>query len=282
MDDAERSAPDVATGYRQENSASGDECNRPNEASDQAGQSRLDAIEEINERITAMAEWAKSTQNQLKSLMAVTQVHGQKMDAIDELRSRQDVLAQQLLQPVETTEPAIDPVIGYLPTAEQQGQLFAALAEWQAAAKPLEKGRLAEVMTKNGGVAQYRYADIASVSEIARTAGLNGLAHFHRELEQGNRFIIRTYLVHKGGGWIFCDVPVMSRENRLTSAMQQWGAASTTARRYGLFMVFGIAAGEEDDDGAERSASRTGRTAAAARRPGPAAPHTSPVGQPHP
>jgi hypothetical protein len=56
----------------------------------------------------------------------------------------------------------------------------------------------------------------------------------------------------------------------LISSLQQWASACTMARRYGLFMILGIAAGEEDDDGAasdgpRRSQAPTTSTAPAAR-----------------
>jgi hypothetical protein len=170
----------------------------------------------------------------------------------------------------------VDPNIGYKPTAEQQSALYAALASWQVASKSLPKQSKAQIQTRSGGTVEYRYADIASVSEIAKTAGNSGLAHFHRQVNQDGRAYMRTYLVHQGGGWIFADVPLLTRENAMISDLQQWASACTMGRRYGLFMVLGIAAGDEDDDGA-MSDSRSARQNAASRRPPMGTPAPAPT-----
>lgn len=206
---------------------------------------------DVGARVDAMAQWAQQTKAEIRGLTAGAQVMQNTMTA---LATRIDVLAEAVANAASeavktTTEP--DQVIGYQPSVEQQSQLFAALAEWQVGAKPLEKGNVANIQTRGGSTVSYRYADIASVSEIARSAGSAGLAHFHCEVNRGNQVYIRTYLVHKAGGWISCDVPLLVRENSMVSSLQVWASACTMARRYGLFMVLGIAAGEEDDDGAQ-------------------------------
>lgn len=248
----------------------------------QDGSASSHAVEEpvtldvLASRIDGMGKWAQATQQQIRHLLQQTTANDQLHSHLLDLRQAQDILASRLaeidLAAADPADPVLDPVIGYHPQPEQQAQLFCALAEWQSTAPSLEKGRVAEMATRNGGTATYRYVDIADVSEVARSAGAAGLGHFHRELSMNGRSFIRTYLVHKGGGWICCDVPLAIRENSLTSAIQQWGAASTYARRYGLFLILGIAAGDEDDDGTGlRSSSQAPaprRVAEGSSRPG--------------
>lgn len=194
----------------------------------------------------AMKRWASETQSQIRGLISGNQIIDNRLQAIEEVMHGLATAASE--SSAETD--GIDEVIGYRPTPIQQAELFAALAEWQQGAKTLEKQSTASIQTRAGGTVQYRYADIASVSEIARSAGAHGLAHLHREIWAHGKPAIRTYLLHKAGGWVSCDVPLLTRENTMISGLQQWASACTMARRYGLFLVLGIAAGDEDDDGA--------------------------------
>lgn len=251
-----------------------------------SGESATLTLDVLASRIDGMGKWAQATQQQIRQLLLQASANDHLHSHLQDLQQAQEILAARLAEiDAVATDQVVDPVIGYHPLPEQQAQLFSALAEWQSTAKSLEKGRVAEMSTRTGGTATYRYVDIADVSEVARSAGAAGLGHFHRELSISGRSFIRTYLVHKAGGFISCDVPLSIRENSLTSAIQQWGAASTYARRYGLFLILGIAAGDEDDDGASL---RTASTASGPRRGSepvsrPARPvNTSPIRQPGP
>lgn len=221
-----------------------------------------DYASELKSRLDGMATWAGQVNSDIRGLTAAHQVF---QNTVQALATRIDVLADQVVSPVPQSSAGVDPVIGYQPTPAQQAELFTALAEWQLTARQLEKGSVANIQTRGGSTVSYRYADIAAVSEIARSAGTAGLAHFHCEVSRGNQPFIRTYLTHKGGGWISCDVPLLMRENSMTSNLQQWASTCTMARRYGLFMVLGIAAGDEDDDGAQGAAGARSATTAKPR-----------------
>jgi hypothetical protein len=231
------------------------------------------SLQQLAERMDSMRTWAAETQSQIKGLVAANQVINARTEQINALQDQVDLIAGHVaafnVTPSQIESFPLDGAIGYKPSPEQQSQLFLALADWQAAAKPLEKGQTANIQTRQGGSVQYKYADIASVSEIARSAGSFGLAHFHREISIQGATFIRTYLLHKAGGWVSCDVPLLLRENTLISSLQQWASACTMARRYGLFMILGIAAGEEDDDGAASDGPRRGQ--APTTSPAPAA-----------
>lgn len=213
------------------------------------------SVSALSARVDSMRDWASKSQSHIKGLLSGMAVLNERTAALEKLAATVDLIGTQVGElssaaavHAEQLEP-LDRAIGYRASIEQQQHLFAALAEWQITAAPLEKGQVANIATKSGNTVSYRYADIAAVSEIARSAGACGLAHFHREIVIHGQSFIRTYLVHKGGGWISCDVPLLQRENTLISSLQQWASACTMARRYGLFMVLGIAAGDEDDDG---------------------------------
>jgi hypothetical protein len=240
-----------------------------------------DPVKELSTRVDSMREWASTIKSQIRGLLSGVQVLGERTAALETLREAVDLIGTQvgeLSSAAAVSAPeAKDSAVGYQPSVEQQAQLFQALAEWQSTAKPLEKAQTANIQTKAGATVSYRYADIASVSEVARSAGAIGLAHFHREIVVFGQSFVRTYLVHKGGGWICCDVPLLLKENTLISSLQQWASACTMARRYGLFMVLGIAAGEEDDDGANAGRRNQPPPAGANQTTGPrAAPARTP------
>lgn len=208
-------------------------------------------ILELNQRIDAMSDWASKTQSRLKALGESQETLAGRLIETEGLRGAIESVMDRVSDlHSDQPRPLIDGAIGYQPTPQQQGQLFAALAEWQFSATTVGKGQTAKIKTRSGDEVSYSYADIGAVSEIARGAGKHGLSHFHREIVLGGQSFIRTYLTHSGGGWISCDVPLLVKENSLISSMQQWASACTMARRYGLFLVLGIAVGEEDDDGA--------------------------------
>jgi len=185
---------------------------------------RLEAIEG---KLKAFSEWARTT------------------------KEKQSILAAELasISQAPSQIGVIDTVMGYQPTPEQLISLFKALAQWQAAAPQIKKGSSAEFTTNNGREASYDYASPGEVSALARTSGAMGLSHFHREIILPNYSIIRTYLVHEAGGFIYSDVPLLTKENKLLSPIQVWAVANTAARRLGLLSVLGIQPSDSDDAG---------------------------------
>lgn len=204
---------------------------------------RLQALEK---RLAKLGEWALSAQEGFRGL-----------------QEKQNLLAAELachqaaLQ-TQQQAAAVDVVMGYRPSPEQLILLFEALAQWQFGAAEVEKSARASFKTKdnNEGGGQkdvsYSYATPGEISSLARTAGEVGLAHFHREVVLSDHSVIRTYLLHKGGGFIYSDVPLLTRENKLLSPMQVWSVANTSARRLGLLSVLGIMPSDNDDDGNPR------------------------------
>lgn len=253
-------------------------CNRPEGPAQTGGRDMAELIIELTQRMDAMSEWASKNQSRLKALGEMQQAFDGRLVAVESLQGAVESLMDRMTDFCsDQPRPLIDGAIGYQPTPAQQGLLFAALAEWQSSATAVDKGQTARIKTRAGDEVSYRYADIGAVSEIARSSGKHGLCHFHREIVLAGQSFIRTYLTHSGGGWISCDVPLLVKENNLISSMQQWASAATMARRYGLFLVLGIAVGEEDDDGAGAGVVSRGRndsapaaaTQGGANRPAP-------------
>jgi hypothetical protein len=201
---------------------------------------RLQAFEK---RLAKLGEWALSAQEGFKGL-----------------QEKQDLLAADLAShhaalQTQQQAAAVDVVMGYRPSPEQLFLLFEALAQWQHGAPEVEKSARASFRTKSdnegggGKEVNYSYATPGEISSLARTSGEFGLAHFHREVVLSDYSVIRTYLLHKGGGFIYSDVPLLTKENKLLSPMQVWSVANTSARRLGLLSVLGIMPSDTDDDG---------------------------------
>lgn len=204
---------------------------------------RLGAAED---RLRSSSEWATKVTSDLRGIHAGLQV----------LNGGQEALAQQIAEiaaaprpQVPMTPPTLDPVMGYQPTPEQLAVLFTALAEWQAAAPELTKTGRASFPTTSGGEASYDYATPGDVSALARTAGRHGLSHWHREIVLESWSLIRTYLVHSGGGYVYSDVPLLQKDNKMLSPIQLWAVANTAAKRLGILSVLGILPGDSDDAG---------------------------------
>jgi len=204
---------------------------------------RLQALEK---RLAKLGEWALSAQEGFRGLQ-------EKQDLI-----AADLASHQAALQTQQQAAAVDVVMGYRPSPEQLIQLFEALAQWQHSAPEVEKSARASFRTKEDNEGKgakdvnYSYATPGEISSLARTAGEVGLAHWHREIVHSEYSVIRTYLLHKSGGFIYTDVPLLTRENKLLSPMQVWSVANTSARRLGLLSVLGIMPSDTDDDGNPR------------------------------
>lgn len=203
-------------------------------------------LQVLEKRLAKLSDWALSAQEGFKGLQ-------EKQDLI-----AADLASHQAALQTQQQAAAVDVVMGYRPSPEQLILLFEALAQWQFGAPEVEKSARASFKTKDnnegggGKDVSYSYATPGGISSLARTAGEVGLAHFHREVVLSDYSVIRTYLLHKGGGFIYSDVPLLTRENKLLSPMQVWSVANTSAKRLGLLSVLGIMPSDTDDDGNPR------------------------------
>ena len=100
-----------------------------------------------------------------------------------------------------------------------------------------------------GGERTYKYADLASVLRTVLPAlNRHGLALHQRVKFDEGILILETSIVWTDGNHVSSVVPLPPPDN-----WQTWGSAMTYARRYCLMALLGVAAEEDDDDGAEAS-----------------------------
>ncbi len=100
------------------------------------------------------------------------------------------------------------------------------------------------------GTYSYKYADIADVLKVVRTAlSKHQICIVQPTILDGEFIIVRTRLIHKSGQFLESDYPVC----KAIGEHQKMGAAMTYARRYALCSIVGVAA-DEDTDAANASA----------------------------
>jgi hypothetical protein len=135
--------------------------------------------------------------------------------------------------------------VGYTPTLQQQIELFAALAKWQATSPSLHENKCADYKTKKGATVRFGWADLAQIIAVAQTAAPFGLVALTRqEFDDQGHPVITGYLVHVNGGAI-CSGPVpLYVEEETDRRGQAHSGGLTTARRLALQMVLGLAAQE--------------------------------------
>jgi hypothetical protein len=139
-------------------------------------------------------------------------------------------------------------------TSEQVTDLITALAAAQGEFPSIGKNKKAEVQTKAGRNYSYGYADISVVlAAVIPVLSKHKIVLTQPTILDGDNMIIRTYLWHTSGQWMYAEYSVCS----IVGDHQAMGAALTYARRYAICTLLGIAA-EEDLDGqtAAKSESR--------------------------
>lgn len=128
--------------------------------------------------------------------------------------------------------------------------LAEALSKAQGEFPILEKNKTANIRAEGSSFA-FDYADLARVvGAVMPVASRHGLAisQFPGRDARG-AVIVTTVIMHTSGEWIAAtlDWPVAKQDARGI------GSAITYARRYGLSSLAGVAASDEDDDGAAAS-----------------------------
>lgn len=132
----------------------------------------------------------------------------------------------------------------------EQRELNAALAKAQASFPTIGKDRTVEVDTKSGGKYRYSYATLSGILAAVRPVlAENGLAvvQLLGADDESGRPELRTELRHSGGGILAASFPLPV----VPDDPQRLGSLLTYLRRYALSALLGIAADEDDDDGAK-------------------------------
>ena len=138
-----------------------------------------------------------------------------------------------------------------------QAALYSSLAKAQGSIPEIHKDREVSVKTKAGYTYKFKYATFGQIiKQIRKPLTENGI-WFTQTLHHspktssvdtsisaasGER-VLRTTIIHKDGGEIHGDIPVIFSGG----SNQEFGSALTYAKRYGLSSIFGIAADEDDD-----------------------------------
>ena len=133
-------------------------------------------------------------------------------------------------------------------TSDTVGHVAAALARAQGEFEHIGKTRSVMVRSEKGNYA-FKYAPLEIILAATRPAlARHELAVVQSVVvdEQGVEQL-RTTLVHSSGEWMSNQVPVVISTN-VKAGPQQFGSATTYARRYGYSQLLCIAA-DEDDDG---------------------------------
>src|ERR1700728_2702915 len=134
--------------------------------------------------------------------------------------------------------------------SEQIGAIAAALAKAQLELSNPEKSLIATIRSPFPSEADrtFRYASLASGLDIVRKSlGQHEIATIQTTAidEATGQIRLTTLLVHASGEWVSSDWPVCASSE--TAAPPRRAPARTSARRYALFTLVGIA-GEDDLD----------------------------------
>lgn len=134
--------------------------------------------------------------------------------------------------------------------------LLDALLKLQAALPRISKSRKADVETKTGRKYQYKFANLADVTDQAmpEMAKLGLIFTCLPTLNAAGAFVMEYELVHAPSGETKSGVWPLSR-----GSAQETGSELTYARRQCLCAVTGIAPEDDDDAGLSTSATRRNR-----------------------
>lgn len=154
-------------------------------------------------------------------------------------------------------------------------KIGAALVAFQSACPNVPKGETAKIRGKSKGgndyEMEYSYADIAACLRHVRPHLIAaGLAVVQTPTGTG----LATRVIHVSGQWYEGTIALPAP--RSADDAQAWGSMITYFRRYALLATLGLAAEDEDDDGAEATRQARERPAPAAR---PQQPARAPAGE---
>jgi hypothetical protein len=130
-------------------------------------------------------------------------------------------------------------------SSDQLDQLAPALAKAQGMVEVAGKDKTASVQSQKANF-KYSYADLPAVVAACRKAlSSNGLSVVQSAKCEGPRVTVTTRLLHASGQWIEDDgLTFHGRDD----SPQSIGSMTTYGRRYGVMLVTGVVADDEDDD----------------------------------
>lgn len=134
---------------------------------------------------------------------------------------------------------------------QEERELNAAMAEFQAKCPPVSKNKTASFPSKNGGEVSYDFVSLDRVTAtIAPVASACGLSYGFDSILDGAKQIVTCTIRHIGGGSRKATFSAPVGGTTTMSDMQKGASALTYARRYSLLLAFGIGTADMDYDGA--------------------------------
>lgn len=128
---------------------------------------------------------------------------------------------------------------------------FAAMSKAQAIMPIVEKSNTASFRTKAGGNMSYKFASLDDVTKAVRSIlPDSGLSYRHQVKQDANNVTVKCIVSHAGGHSEECvmSMPIDASGNK--NALQAIASTVSYLKRYTLCASFGIATGEDEDDGA--------------------------------
>lgn len=128
---------------------------------------------------------------------------------------------------------------------------FAAMSKAQAIMPVVQKSNTASFRTKAGGNMAYKFASLDDVTKVVRSILPNsGLSYRYQVKQDASTVTVKCIVSHAGGHSEDCmmSMPVDASGNK--NALQAIASTVSYLKRYTLCAAFGIATGEDEDDGA--------------------------------
>lgn len=139
-----------------------------------------------------------------------------------------------------------------------EGELNAALVDFQSAVPAIPRSKTVRVRTKTGGEYVFAYAPLDVILATAQPVlAAQGLAVSQLLSSVDGRPSLRTLLLHKSGESLAAEFPLPIHGSETA---QEIGSMVSYMRRYALISVLGLAT-EEDDDGNHASGHSVAATA---------------------
>ena len=124
--------------------------------------------------------------------------------------------------------------------SENIGQLAGAFAKAKKSFPAIPRDKEVSVKMRSGGTYKFSYAPLESILRATdKQLAENGLVISQTEHESA----VHSCLMHESGEWISNTVKIIFGNGNA----QEYGSALTYARRYGVTLLLGISADDDDD-----------------------------------
>jgi ERF superfamily protein len=135
--------------------------------------------------------------------------------------------------------------------------IYAAFAKAQGEFDPIHRDRTVKVKMRAGGEYTFSYAPLESILKATLPAlSKNGLSITQKTLTPpSGSECVETTLYHADGGSISNQMPIFVKADE--TGPQAYGSALTYARRYGVTLLLGVCADDDDDGNAAEGNSAT-------------------------